>query len=621
MRRLPGESLAELAARARAEKEAAAPIEWDEDLIPPAMPAERSPEQYEIDAVLGRVDIVEAYKLWCGKMEPNVGSKRESIMVSCPNPAHPDAHPSAWLNLDIGDGGVGNCASCELGFDKYDIAAWHFGFRVPDYKHTDFPEVRRRMAEGLGYRVMVVGKDEWLEKIQPDEQDPREDSPDPLHTTPVPDVPAAIVESPFELADDENVDFDWRDLPAIEPGTFMYEWMSSTSELYEPEEFYLWLGFVAMGLAVGNRVVLDDEPTVRANLLTCLVGSTGTGKSRAMRNLHRLVREAMPWDSTDAKGVRMIESSGSGEALIDQFTYFTSDPTDKTITTEHPITGLYIEDEFESVMARINKAGSTYRGSLMQFFDSDLPVSTNSRTHGSKVARQHFMELVSSTQPTRLSDLVSLGDASSGFLNRFQFVFGTSKKRPALSTIRLDLARPIDLLRNVRAWSGATRRVQFMDHNANAAWSEHFDARIVPLIEGESQLAARIELQCKKLLLLFAINDKMTTVATDHVASLERIFPYMLRCYGVVEREAGADSLERCTQAIREYFMSHPDDAITIRVLISSSGARKFKNTELTNRAVANLVTAGEIAVIPQDRARTTKYRLNRDEPIISLVR
>ena len=309
--RLPGESLADFGRRRmaamgigqHAPAASATPAQkkvWDDDLIPHFSPSERtaSPERVEIDAIVKPLTIIDAYRKWCHKMNPDGKGRRESIMVSCPNPAHPDRNPSAWITLDKGDGGVGNCAVCG-GFDKYDIAAWSYGFDVPGYRTSDFPEVVRRMAEDMGYRIMIQGKAEWAEKI----------SEEIKLSAPKLEIPPPDFKDDAEVGDDATDDwtnvesimppasFAWADLPAVKPGTFLHDWMEITSESYEPEEFYLWLGLMLLGIAVGNDVQLKDNPDVRSNLLVCLVGATGTGKSIAIRTAEVLARNAFPWDT------------------------------------------------------------------------------------------------------------------------------------------------------------------------------------------------------------------------------------------------------------------------------------------------------------------------------------
>jgi hypothetical protein len=161
------ETFSERVARIKAAKPTSPqPPIYDPDLIPELESSyERTQADDEIDAVVDGVDIIDAYIRWCGKMVPNPGGKRESIMISCPKPDHADRTPSAWINLDKQ---TWFCGPCDEGGDKLDIAAYHFGFPVPGYKTgKNFPELRKRIAEDLGYVVKrSPAGTEYVERIE-----------------------------------------------------------------------------------------------------------------------------------------------------------------------------------------------------------------------------------------------------------------------------------------------------------------------------------------------------------------------------------------------------------------------------------------------------------------------
>jgi hypothetical protein len=118
------------------------------DLVPEK--DQRSEEDLELDRVIDKIDILQAYDAWCGKMKPVVHTgQTESIMISCPTPGHTDRDPSAWINLDKQ---TWFCGGCQLGGDAMDIAAYHFNYPVPGYKDgARFHDLRRDMAKSFGY--------------------------------------------------------------------------------------------------------------------------------------------------------------------------------------------------------------------------------------------------------------------------------------------------------------------------------------------------------------------------------------------------------------------------------------------------------------------------------------
>ena len=613
-------------------------MKWDDDLVPDIDPATApSPERVEIDSIVKPIDIVQAYVKWCRKMSPNTKGRSESIMVSCPNPAHPDKNPSAWLTMNKGDGGVGNCAVCG-GFDKYDIAAWSYGYDVPGYRRTDFPEVVKRMAEDSGYRIMQAGKVEWAEKL-PSNEAPTPTAPTAVapasSTASTTSVKPASTPATASIPADEPDDYEgviplgadiepmahWSSLPSITPGTFLYEWMEVTCESYEPDEFYLWLGMSLLGMAAGNDILLSDNPNVRSNLLVCLVGSTGTGKSIAIRVAEGLLRKAFPFDNATGNGVKLVGSPGSGEALVDSFNHMIDDPAGTGTKLAIPVRGMYRENELSTFVKKASRTGSTVREVIMDMFDSDHPVGISSRGAGSVTARDHFLSIISSTQPDALGGLVSHQDTASGFLNRWVFAYGRSKYRPARATYRPDTDPLIGTLQNIRAWGSRGRMVDWHDLAAGVAFDDFYERKVRDIVESEESnpLLARLPLLAKKLMLLFAINGKRTTVIEDDVRSMEMLWDHLLESYGLVGDRVSVDSEDDCIERIRQYFSQRPNQDFTVRQLRKQSGARKYaQHAGMIQKCITILVATGEIQEIPRPRNSVgqpaTKYSYVPDE-------
>lgn len=629
--RRPGESIVEFARRSAAalqytikqpEPEPSQTV-WDDDLIPQVDPPKRSQEQLDMDVVLGGVDIVEAYNRWCKKMHCDPGSKRESIMVSCPNPQHPDATPSAWITLDKGDGGVGNCGSCGIGFDKYDIAAWRFGFGVPDYKSKeDFPALRRKMAEDLGYKVVMAGKDEWLVKETEPASEPVV-TPIPIQVEPEALNEIAHIGEELDVIG-KGLTFNWRDLPLFgDRNSFLRTWMDVTSESYEPDEFYFFLGLQALAAAIGNKVTYQDYPPVRGNLLVCVIGPTGAGKSIAISCLDDLLSRALPWNEVGG-GVKMIAAPGSGEALLDEFNYFTTDPVTKE-RTDIPVNGLFKDNELAALVKRITRSGNTSREIIMDLFDRAIPVGTSSRGHGTVFAKDHFMQMVTSTQSGSISTLLSDTDAVSGFLNRWLYIFGELKMRPARNAKMIDIEPCVDPLQRIRAWGSSGQLVQWHDQAAGELWDAFYLESIYPLkIQEDAWIVARVDLLAKKLLLLFAVNDRSKTITMEHVQTLVALWPYLMRTYGIIEEQVGQDDLEAVMNDVEAYMKKHEGEHITVRQLHKNSAARKF-NKEILIKAVDLMCRAGFIQEVPRPKSdRVPRYTWSSDvqhvTPTLSVI-
>ena len=138
----------------------------DEDLIPDVLNYERSEEDIQVDQIVESIEVLDAYRRWIGKeVDEKTVSRKEGVMVSCPNPDHRDKHPSAWINTD---NRTWYCGGCAEGGDIYDLAAIKFGYDRPSYKDgATFHQLRKEMAESYGYRFKTVAGKEIIWKDEP----------------------------------------------------------------------------------------------------------------------------------------------------------------------------------------------------------------------------------------------------------------------------------------------------------------------------------------------------------------------------------------------------------------------------------------------------------------------
>lgn len=552
--RQPGESLSEFAARVRA-REAAGPVQqYADDLIPQPSPTPKRADD-GITALIDADSIIDAYTRWCRKMVPNVGGKRESIMVSCPNPSHPDTDPSAWVNLDKN---AGICPLCG-GFDVYDIFVWNTGSFNKDTYKTDgtFPAVRRAMATDLGYVVhRTLGGTEYVEQIQ-------DDLPVVTHISPAPSVApeagesagAQILAFPGQIDDPlDTVDrppIDWRNLLDPHESTFLYHWLEACSIDDLPEEFYFWLGLMALGSAVGNNVKLADRWPVRTNLLLCLTGPTGMGKSRAANVLVRLMREAFRHYPGTGGGVKIVPMPGSAESLVDSFNDPIYDPANPRIVMGYnPVRGLVMINELSSLMGRAARVGNVMKPTLMDFYDTDMRVSLQSRGAGLVEAIDHHAQVISTTQPRAMRAMLSQTDDDSGFLNRWVFATGVPKRLMSMGGITINVNPLVDLIRDIRSWGGTVREIT-VDQDAFDLWDEFFHREIVPLkLDEEASIFVRLDLLMKKLMLLLTIDKKQDSVNLRTMEQVLTLWPYLVGGYSQASAAVNSNAEEDLSTAI-----------------------------------------------------------------------
>lgn len=565
---------------------------WQDDALLPELGGNIPEHERELDAFVNNIDIIDGYIKWCGKMVPDSGGKRESIMISCPKPEHRDAKPSAWINLDKQ---TWFCGGCQEGGDVHDIAAYNMNLPVPGYKQGEtFRKLRRDMAESFGFRMKEVagGTVTWVESQNATPPQPPQPPVPPVPSvvqTPEPPVPAQVApvggsadEAPIDdntptdnishmwadESDSEEADLvtyptiDWRNI--VPENTFLRAFMEATTNDDAPEEYHFWHGLMALGLVVGRNVTLDDTLPVYGNLMVCILGATGTGKSRSRRHLSHVLKDVSPYseDGTQTTGVKLVPTPSSGEYLVSQFSYEGRDPANgKTSLGYKRVVGTVDFDELAALLARAQRQGSTMTPTLMQLADATPEVKIGGLQRGDFIAHEPFCSVTASTQPKSIRNLLSRNDAGSGFLNRWVFAGGRVKQIEAVggarSVIRVDLTEAIQELKYVRGW-GAVERSITMDDDAYELYLKFFRAKIEPAkLNDPTDLLKRIDLLSKKLMLLFTINMRRNSVPIEAVQSMMALHDYIVECFGILNSNIGITQMQDVMSDIERHIRRH----------------------------------------------------------------
>lgn len=582
----------------------------DPDLIPEAEKP-RSEEDQQMDSAIDSIDILDAYRRWCGKeIDKKTMNRVEGVMISCPTPDHRDANPSAWINRDKQ---TWFCGACNVGGDKYDIAAYHFNYPVPGYKSGhQFHDLRRDMAASMGFVfTKMPGGVTVLTGPEPEESDPAPTkSPLAIVTAPEPTTKADEFEESnvVELFEEDydNIlmpSLDWR--PIVPEGTFLHEYLKATTLDDVPEEYHFWNGLLALGFGLGRSVRLYDLVPVYANLFVCTLGRSGSGKSKARYHLDKLLHMALPhdWSDPNSKGVRKVSAPGSAEVLIHNFQKPVMDPAaPKVVAYYAPVRGIIDFNELSSLIMRASRAGNATVPTLMQFYDMEDFIATSSMTHGAKEAHQAFASALTTTQPRSLKGLISKQDDASGFLNRWVFVPGTTKKRFAIGGVSIDMKPAVAPLQEILAWSSTFMADEMIMWSEEAAekFTDFFHAKIEPdKNKSDNDLITRVDLLMKKLILLFTANRRMKTVPIESVEDAIHCYDYIIESYGIPAEQLGSTVTSEVTEAILAFTrrqFEKDKKGVTLNQIARSLARRKYPH-DLMLKTCDSLVKLGYLQV------------------------
>jgi hypothetical protein len=468
--------------------------------------------------------------------------KIENNMFRCPWPEHEDKDPDAWLNTEKK---TWNCGPCGAGGDWIELAAAAFSYTHPGQKmsekRADFPQLLAELKVLFG----------WVDPTEPNtlatETPPEQEEPEPpppvkpiKATKPAPakngKVPVPGKSYSYYTEDDDKdyptIDVD---LIGLKPDTFLSMYFHETDKDDSPSEFGFICGLTALSLAIGRSLVLKDQPDVIANLAIVLTGTTTVGKSRAINHLVRLIRDTLPYDPMDPSvGIWVSKNPGSGEYLVKEF--IVPDPGDKSKppTKFCRITALIMYDEFSNAVSKSDIRGSSLKNQIMNVVDASDPLGTGAIGSGRLLAYGAFGALAATTQPEAAATLFTKEDIANGLLNRIIFANGRPKVKRAFPTDYVDLeAAGLELL-SIRDWARGLPYIDWSD-DARVLWTDIYENRITDLqLHDPTAMLGRLDLLLKKLMLLFAINDKSSKIMGNHVEQAAALIDYICHCFRVL---------------------------------------------------------------------------------------
>lgn len=615
---------------------------------------------------LKRLALLPIYRAWFNPVAERGGTGNE-VNLSCFNSdfhASGDKHPQFGINTATN---LYHCHACNVSGDIIDLAAVRWGLASgPDWKCPDdrvHEAVKFAGEELLGYSFQQTPGGwqkvpEWrgvtqpapqthaIAPVHPQAQVNYPGIPDsssgfvgvpeigvatgfagpPMPPMTPPSLPGPPAWKPPVLSEEDveearlwNAEFalDWRSF--VPTGTPLRSYMELVTIDDTPEEFHFWNFMSLIGLVMGKKVFTPDTKRVYGNLLTCIIGRSGQGKSRAEEFIHDLISESAPFDREDqyTTGIKVIKNPGSGEYLASEFCHEVPDPMAPPNTPpkhvqmlRNPsVKALVRWPEMATMIGKSQGKGSIIQQTVIELYDVPRHIGGGSMTNGAYGADNPFGSVATTTQLKALRKLVSSDDASSGFLNRWLFIIGQSKARQPRGKI-IDIDPIVPQVRRLQEWVERMNRERFgaLDLDDRPGGSgELYDSiilsKVIPLEEDPSEMLSRAVLTFKKLVLLFSANMMETVISREAIAQAEIAFNYLMDCLRHIGVRLQRNEFEEIEVAIVEAISVGEGEGRTGRDI---RRALKPKNpewtTDVVNRALKVLEEAGriELATIPQ---------------------
>jgi hypothetical protein len=222
----------------------------------------------------------------------------------------------------------------------------------------------------------------------------------------------------------------WEDvIPADTP---IYRMLKALCVTDIPDEYFLWSIYTALGAMIGRRVELvNGRGAVDPALWTVIVGATGSSKSTVAVEMDHILSKVAP--VKDGAGVKLLGVPASGEKFIEQLRREDVDTTQVVPTmVEFPNASNFMySDEFSLLGQLLSRAGSTLASLLLQVYGLKRDYvlrPTESMSRISFPVTGPMLCILSTTQPNRISQMLSKFDVASGFMNRFVFASGKPRR-------------------------------------------------------------------------------------------------------------------------------------------------------------------------------------------------
>lgn len=221
----------------------------------------------------------------------------------------------------------------------------------------------------------------------------------------------------------------WEDV--IPPDTPLWRMLKATCVTDIPDEYFVWAIYTALGAMIGRRVELaNSRGAVDPALWTVILGSTGSSKSTVAVEMDKILAKVAPVKGSE--GVKIIGVPASGERFLEQIR------RDELVgiganaeMKECPNSSSFMyADEFALLGALLSRAGSTLTPLLLQAYSIKRDYvlrPTESMSRITFPVTGPMVTILSTTQPNRISEMLSRHDVASGFMNRF--IFGAGKPR------------------------------------------------------------------------------------------------------------------------------------------------------------------------------------------------
>lgn len=532
-------------------------------------------------ARLKSYSIIDAYHRWFSPKDMKDSGGGNYLTNCFNNSGHSNGDSNPSMCLKTGDN-IYTCYGCGISGDMLDLTANHAGISAGGDKVPD-NRVHEAVKSGC-IDLFADMQDGWVLRNNNWQYDPVDMTGMFLvDFEPLTDFNELEPLTPSTSIGSANIytsDLQWRDWVPV--NTPLRSYMEITSQDSSPEEFHFFNFITLIGLIMGREVRAREETDVYGNLFSCLIAGTGSGKSRTLIHVYKLLeRSSKMWfdyDDPNTRGIDRISGIGSGESLVDNLGHSVLVPVVNPVvqvqgTNAQPPTTtkrkeinpsprkLIIWSEFSNLIAKTKVTGSTMFDKVLEMFDMHSnKMSAITRSYTSH-AHNFFGSAISTTQLEVIRNLVDVSDQESGFLNRWIFVVGTEKPYVAYpDPINIDpVFSQIDRLYTWMEFIAKSKHGLLYKSVEAKKEGERFLTDIVNqrMKDPENNnMFGRADLIFKKLTLLMSANMMEQEISLEAIHQAERVWTFYEHSTLTVIEKLNKDRGNEVIEYIESYVAS-----------------------------------------------------------------
>ena len=222
----------------------------------------------------------------------------------------------------------------------------------------------------------------------------------------------------------------WEDiLPTDSP---IYRMLRALCVNEIPDEYFIWSIYTALGSLIGRRVEMASaDGAVDPALWTVIIGGTGSRKSTVAIEMEAILGHVAP--PSGSEGVKLIALPASGEKYMDVIRrdeVIGVGESVESVECTNAASFMYV-DEFSALGTMLARPGNTLGSVMLQTYGLHRDRLVRPPEALGRITfpvTGPMVSVLSTTQPSRIANLMDRYDVASGFMNRFVFASGKPRR-------------------------------------------------------------------------------------------------------------------------------------------------------------------------------------------------